>query len=62
MEVAIDSHELGGETGVSGDGDAVLALHRDHRVAVVLVLKKMKTKSITHILLALLRRKNNDLP
>ena len=36
LEVGVNSHQLGGETGVSSDGDTVLAGHGDHHVAVVI--------------------------
>ena len=35
LEVSVDGHEVGAETGVGCDGDAVLAGHSDHGVAVV---------------------------
>ena len=38
LEVAVHGHQLGGQTRVSRNRHAVLALHGDHRVAVVLVL------------------------
>ena len=38
LEVAVDGHQLGGQTRVRGDSHTVLALHGNHGVAVVLVL------------------------
>ena len=35
LEVCVDGHELRGETGICGDGDAVLASHGNHHVTVV---------------------------
>ena len=42
LEVAIDCHELRGQPRVRGDRDAVLALHRNHRVAVVFILYALR--------------------
>ena len=38
LEVAVDGHQLRGETCVRGDGHTILALHGNHGVTVVLVL------------------------
>ena len=38
LEVAVHRHELSGQARVACDGHAVLALHGNHRVSVVLVL------------------------
>ena len=56
LEVAIDGHQLSGQTRVSGNRDAVLALHRDHRVPVVLILQSSIKRSGLGISLSISRQ------
>ena len=42
LEVCVNSHQLRGETGVSSDGDTVLARHSNHHITVV-IENRLKT-------------------